>query len=264
MSGVEERDPHDGRRVEGQIGAGTDPQRTGQSAGHIREEIAVLVQYQHDLKLLGHHDDLAQERVEELDKVRHFGKLARNLDGDLFKQTVGGLLNRVFGGARDALAGFAGEVECIARRFAHRPALDDAQADRAILADHSAGIIVGPAGGDPHDVQIKLAAKIRRHAGYRIDRTVNDGKLEPPPQDRIRALLGGCRGMFERDPCGGDHLYRLVVYLLAAQPAIFEPKIDLHEVEPDRQSVGELMDGLRELGANPVAQELRHLVGGTR
>ncbi len=199
------------RRVEGQVGAGTDAQRAGQAAGHVREEIAVFVQDQHDLELLGHHDDLAQERVEELDGVGHLGELAGDFLGDLLKQAVGRLLDRVFGGARDPFAGLAGKVECVPGRLADRPPLDDSQADRAVLADHSAGIVVGPAGGDPHDVEIELAAKIRRHAGNRVDRPMDDRKLEPPPQDRVGALLGRGRRMLERNPGGGDRLDRLVV-----------------------------------------------------
>ena len=64
VSGVEQRDTDDRRRIEPQVGAGTDAQRPGQAAGHVREEVAVLVQDQHDLELLGGHDDLAEEGVE--------------------------------------------------------------------------------------------------------------------------------------------------------------------------------------------------------
>ena len=70
-------------------------------------------------------------------------------------------------------------------------------------------------------------------------------------------------GMLERNPGGGDHLDGLVVNGLAARPAVLEPKIDRHEIEPDRQRLGQPMDGLRELRADAVAQEFRHLVGGT-
>ena len=69
--------------------------------------------------------------------------------------------------------------------------------------------------------------------------------------------------MLERDPRGGDRLDRLVVNRLAARPAVFQPEIDRHELESDRQRVGQPMDRPRQLRADSVAQELRHLVSGT-
>ncbi len=104
------------------------------------------------------------------------------------------------------------------------------------------GIVVGPAGGDPHDVQIELAAEIGRHAGNRVDRPVDDRQVEPPPQDRVGALLGRGRRMLERNPGRGDRFDRLVIDRLAARPAVFEAEIDLHEIESDRQRLGQPMD----------------------
>ena len=223
MGGVEERDPDDGRRVEAEVGAGADAQRAGQAAGHVREEVAVLVQDQHDLELLGRHDDLAEQGVEQLDGVRDLGELAGDLLGDLLEQAVGRLLDRVLRRAGDPLAGLAGEVEGVAGRLADGPALDDPQADGAVLADHPAGVVVGAAGGDPHDVQVELAAEVGRHAGDRVDRPVDDREVEPAAEDRVGALLGGRRRVLERDPGRGDRLDGLVVDRLAPRPAVLQP-----------------------------------------
>ena len=202
------------------------PSEPGQAAGHVREEIAVLVQDQHDLELLGRHDDLAQKGVEQLDGVGDLGELPGDLLGDLLEQAVGRLLDRVLRRAGDPLAGLAGQVERISGRLAHGPALDDPQADGPVLADHAAGVVVGAAGGDPYDVQVELAAEVGRHAGDRVDRPVDDREVEPAPQDRVGALLGRGRRMLERHPGGGDRLDGLVVDGLAARPAVLQAEID--------------------------------------
>ena len=193
----------------------------------------------------------------------HLRELPRDFLGDLLEQAVGRFLDCVLRGACDALAGLAGQVEGVPGRLAHRPPLDDSQADRTVLADHPPGIVVGAAGGDPDDVEIELAAEIGRHAGNRVDRPMDDRELEPPPQDRVGALLGGGRRVLERDPGGGDHLDGLVVNRLAACPAVFQSEIDLDEIESDRQRVRQPMNRPRQLRADSVAQKFRHWVGGT-
>ena len=65
--------------VEREVGAGADAERAGQAARHVGEEVAVLVQHQHDLELLRGHDDLAEQGVEQLDVVRHLGELVGDL-----------------------------------------------------------------------------------------------------------------------------------------------------------------------------------------
>ena len=105
-----------------EVGAGADAQRAGQAAGHVGEEVAVLVQDEHDLELLGRHDDLAEQGVEQLDVVRDLGELLGHLAGDLLEQAVGRLLDRVLRRAGDPLAGLAGQVEGVAGGLADRPA----------------------------------------------------------------------------------------------------------------------------------------------
>ena len=188
------------------------------------------------------------------------GNCSRDLVGDLLEQAVGRLLDRVLRGAGDPLAGLAGQVEGVAGRLADRPPLDDPQADRAVLADHPAGVVVGPAGGDPDDVQVQLAAEVRRHARDRVDRPVDDREVEPPPEDLVGALLGRDRRVLQRDLVGRDRLDRLVVDRLPVRPAVLQGQVDRLEVEVDRQGLGQGVDGPRQLGADAVAQQLGDLV----
>jgi hypothetical protein len=137
-------------------------------------EIAILVQDQHNLEFLGDHDHLAQEGVEELDAVSHLGELAGHFLGYALKKAVSRPLDGVLGRTCDPFAGLPGQAKRITGRFLDRTPLDDAQADRAVLADHPAGVVVSSSGGNPHDIKVELAAEIGRHAGYGVDRAVND------------------------------------------------------------------------------------------
>ena len=183
--------------------------------------------------------------------------------GDGLEQAVGRLLDRVLRGRGDPLVGLPGQAEGVAGGLADGPALDDPEADGAVLADGPAGVVVGPAGGDPDDVEVELAAEVGRDAGDGVDRPVDHREVEPSAEDRVGALLGRHGRVLQGDLGGRDRLDGLVVDRLAPGPPVLQREVDRPEVELDRQGVGQGVDRPGKLGADAVAQEFGDRIGGT-
>ena len=150
------------------------------------------------------------------------GVVLGHLAGHLLEQAVRRLLDRVLRRGRDALAGLAGEVERITGRLAHRPPLDDPQADRAVFSDHPARIVIRPAGGDADDIEVQLGPEIRRDAGDRRHRAMDHGEVQPLAKHLVGALLGGSRGVLQGHLGADDRRNRLVVNRLLVASSVFQ------------------------------------------
>jgi hypothetical protein len=134
---------------------------------------------------------------------------------------------------------------------------------RSTILRLTAPVVVGAAGGDPDDVDVQGAGEVGRDAGDGVDRPVDHRQVEAAAEDRVGALLGGDGRVLQGELGGEDRLDGLVVDRLAPRATIGQREVDREEVEPDRQGIGQGVDGLGKLGSDAVAQEFGDRVGGT-
>jgi len=139
-------------------------------------------------------------------------------------------------------------------------ALDHAQRHRDVVAQAAAGILVGPAGADAHDVDVDRLREIGPDRGDRHHGTVDHREVQAVAQDLVRRLCRGRGRVFQADAVLAHQGLGFVVELVAAFLALRLAEVDGEELELARQGARHLVDGGGKLRGNSVSVELDDLV----
>ena len=222
--------------VEGVGRAVAEPDRADQAAGRVGEEVAVLVG-RHDHRVaLGLHDDArpAASRTAPCGAARRGKPRATSATTSSNSPSVSFWIVYLLA-----------ETTCVPRRRASWNAKRAASRSgvRSITRSETAvsrfeapaGVLVGPAGRDAHDVDVDRLLEVGLDAGDRRHRTVDHGEVEQVAQDLVRAL-GRRRGrVLERDAVLASAAPRPRRRAPRRAAAVRLGEVDRHELEAARE-----------------------------
>ena len=145
-----------------------------------------------------------------------------------------------------------GQAEGKTSRVARRAAFDHSQGDRRVWANAPTGILIGAASGDAHHIDVDRLGEIGFDARNRAHGAVNHRELQAAAQDPIGGFFGGGGWVFDCHPQVAHCRFGQIEDHHSLSLAGFVREVNGQEVEFERQGLGNAVDGLGKLIADPV------------
>ncbi len=241
------------------IAARTGADAADQAACHVRQEVAVFIQHQDNLVILGMQDDLRQQGIEQFHIVRYVRVIPVHFAGDGLEQSVRRALDRVFRGGSHFQPLFPGEFKGKTCGLPAGIALDDAYGYGGVPADHPSGVIVSSARGDPHDIQKHLLREMGLDALDRYHGPQDDAEIAHAAYDGVRTGGSGNGGIFQRKPGFAHRLHYPLEQSAILALAVFKREIVGNKIEVQGQYVRHRVNGFAQLGPNPVPEQFSNV-----